>query len=132
MKFYAINADSRSLQSANPANLNLLIQPLREGETLEELGELAVVQAGDALDLEDQIAREEVAIDGRPALRLGYRSTVTNPLGENFSLRTWQYLLIDRGNYVALTGSMAADLEAELGDEVAEVARSLRLFLPDS
>ena len=123
LKFAAVDP---SVQDEFATNLNVIVEELPAGTTLDDYEQAFVSQLESLPNLVGAVDRQRVELPAGPALKASYKLTLLTS-GKTWTVSTRQYALVDEGRAFILTYTTLPDQAAAYEDTFARSAESLRL-----
>lgn len=131
IKLYSVNTEQISLESPNPASINIIQQELPIELTLEEFVTANQAQLPQFLDITSDITVENLTLGNQPAAALSYLANIGMPGGGTAKMANTQYMVLDPENakivYI-ITVAMEEGLVDDLGSQVRQAAETFRLL----
>lgn len=129
IKFYAVNTTADSVDSGNPASINILRQSQSSDLSTADYAELLTTQLAQFVTLADEteIEQSRVELGDDTAVKIVYVSQLVNPLGEALLLHTTQYVLVENGNSYIVSITVPDALVDSLLPEAEQIGESFRL-----
>ena len=122
LKFAAVDPN---VQDDFATNLNVIVEELPAGTTLDDYEEAFVSQLQSLPNVVGAIDRQRVELPAGPALRASYKLTLTTS-GKTWTVSTRQYALVEEGRAFILTYT-TLPAQALLRRPFTRSAQSLRL-----
>lgn len=141
IKFYALEVDSEAAPGPKgtpppqgaaarfPPNLNVIVQPLKSGETLEAYVQLNRRQMESLEGVTAPVSVRAVKLADEPAQRLRYTMSMGLPGGTEGQLQFTQYFVMQEQKVYVLTFAVQEAQAARYAIKIYQIAESFR-FLP--